>query len=145
MFHTLNVLAQVVPDWLRTHADPEWAKRYDHRMEDYRLPKSREERLKVANTIGADGWKLLDMLSQQSAPTWLQEVPLFRRFAGFGSSNFILLKLGDSSEQRKRWCQLARGTIRPMIWMPLMPRNERLLGWATRSISLSSAMSRLPT
>ncbi len=75
MFHTLNVLAQVAPDWLRMHADPAWAKRYDHRMEDYRLPTSKEERLKVANEIGADGWKLLSLLSQEDAPAWLKELP----------------------------------------------------------------------
>jgi transposase len=71
----LNVLAQVAPDWLRTHADPEWVRRYDHRVEDYRLPTSKEERLKLANEIGADGWKLLSMLSEKDAPAWLQEIP----------------------------------------------------------------------
>ena len=67
--------AQVVPGWLRTHADPEWTKRYDHRVEDYRLPSSKEERLQLANLIGADGWNLLSMLAQKDAPTWLQEIP----------------------------------------------------------------------
>ena len=39
---TLDDLAAVVPDWLRGVARPAWFERYARRVEDYRLPKSRE-------------------------------------------------------------------------------------------------------
>src|ERR1700761_3829337 len=41
---TLDDLPAVVPDWLRGIARPVWFERYGRRVEDYRLPKAREER-----------------------------------------------------------------------------------------------------
>src|SRR5215467_7879937 len=35
--HALNVLATVVPEWLKQQVKPEWFERYGQRMEDYRL------------------------------------------------------------------------------------------------------------
>jgi transposase len=73
--HTLNVLAEVAPEWLRTQAAPEWVKRYAHRVEEYRLPKSKAERVRAANQIGADGWRLLDALEERATPRWLRDLP----------------------------------------------------------------------
>lgn len=47
---TLDDLAAVVPDWIRQIAPPVWFERYAHRIEDYRLPKSREKREVGATT-----------------------------------------------------------------------------------------------
>ena len=44
----LNDLAVVVPDWVRGIAQPAWFERYARRIEDYRLPKSREKRAALA-------------------------------------------------------------------------------------------------
>jgi transposase len=41
---TLNDLATVAPEWLRTVAQPEWFERYVHRVEEYRLPKAKPAR-----------------------------------------------------------------------------------------------------
>ncbi len=70
-------------------------------MEDYRLPKGREERLKLANTIGADGWKLVDLLSQKSAPTWLQALPAVQTFRWIWEQQFHPPEAGGNFEQRK--------------------------------------------
>ena len=37
MRRALNLLAEVVPEWLRVHAAPEWYERYGRRMENYRF------------------------------------------------------------------------------------------------------------
>src|SRR4051812_36196364 len=58
----LNALAAVAPDWLRAVARPAWFERYGHRVEDYRLPKRREEREALALEVGEDGFVLLDAL-----------------------------------------------------------------------------------
>src|SRR5919199_6458995 len=52
---TLNDLAMVAPEWLRSVARPEWFERYVHRVEDYRLPKSNQAREVYAVQIGMDG------------------------------------------------------------------------------------------
>lgn len=75
MVHVLNVLAQVAPEWVGVHARPAWVERYAHRVEDYRLPKGKEERLRYAEEIGADGWELLALVEAPDAPAWLRDLP----------------------------------------------------------------------
>src|SRR3954462_5095969 len=70
----LDDLAAVAPDWLRGIARPVWFERYGRRVEDYRLPKRREEREALAIEIGADGFLLLDALNAPEAPTEAREV-----------------------------------------------------------------------
>ena len=50
--HALNVLATVVPEWLKQQVRPEWFDRYGQRMEDYRLPKDKSER----EALSTDDW-----------------------------------------------------------------------------------------
>lgn len=73
--HALNVLAVVEPDWLPAHVPPLWFERYDQRFADYRLPAERTERYALAETIGTDGFALLDMIYAATAPGWWREVP----------------------------------------------------------------------
>jgi transposase len=75
MRHALNCLAVVVPDWLLAHSPPDWLERYGPRMEDYRLPESKDERVGFATTIGADGLALLQAVDAVDAPDWLRVVP----------------------------------------------------------------------
>ena len=72
----LDDLAAIVPDWLREVARPVWFERYGHRVEDYRLPKRREEREALALEVGADGFVLLDALDVPDAPAAAREVPM---------------------------------------------------------------------
>ncbi len=48
--------------------------RYSHRIENYRLPKSENQRTALAEQIGKDGLVLLHALAQSGAPSELQEV-----------------------------------------------------------------------
>ena len=73
--HALNSLATVAPDWLRSHSYPAWVDRYSRRVDDSRLPAAPEERRAMAETIGGDGWALLDAIYAAEAPAWLREVP----------------------------------------------------------------------
>src|SRR5215217_2911637 len=72
----LDDLAAVAPDWLRAVAQPVWFERYGRRVEDYRLPKSREEREVLALEVGADGFVLLDALDAPTAPAAAREVAM---------------------------------------------------------------------
>ena len=55
MRHALDVLAAVAPEWLPGYTNPEWIKRYVRRLDDEKLPKSKEARQDEAEKIGADG------------------------------------------------------------------------------------------
>ncbi len=59
MRHTLNVLADVAPDWLRGQSHPEWVKRYERRPDQGRLPAGKEQQEALAEVIGCDGRTLL--------------------------------------------------------------------------------------
>src|SRR5215208_3683999 len=73
---TLDDLAAAVPAWLREVARPAWFERYGRRVEDYRLPKRREERETLALEVGADGFVLLDALDAPDAPAAAREVAM---------------------------------------------------------------------
>ncbi len=74
MRHALNVLAVAAPDWLRALTPPEWVERYGRRFDDYQLPQGKPERYALAETIGADGFRLLDAVYTSEAPLFLREL-----------------------------------------------------------------------
>lgn len=71
----LNVLADADPAWLLDQITPAWFDRYSRRVEEYRLPRSKEERAAVAATMGTDGQHLLTALYAASAPPALRRLP----------------------------------------------------------------------
>jgi transposase len=78
----LNDVAAAAPAWLREHLDPQWAERYQERVQEYRLPKGKAERVRHAEAIGADGFALLTAVYAPAAPPELRAllaVDLLRR------------------------------------------------------------------
>jgi len=75
MRHALDVLSTVAPEWLKERVRPEWVERYVRRLDDHRLPKSKEARQAEGEKIGADGKKLLDAIHSEDTPSWFKEVP----------------------------------------------------------------------
>ena len=71
----LNSLSVAHPDWLAGHMQEEWFERYDRRIENYRLPKLDSKREALANTIGGDGFTLMDAIYAPPSPSWLRELP----------------------------------------------------------------------
>jgi len=71
----LNQLAVMVPAWLRAQVTPDWFDRYGARIENYRLPTAESDRLTLAAQIGSDGFHLLEVIYDPTAPEWLQHVP----------------------------------------------------------------------
>lgn len=71
----LNDLAAVAPDWLATLAPAEWYESYSRRIEEARLPKSDAARKEYAQTVGQDGFTLLDAVAHPDAPAELPDLP----------------------------------------------------------------------
>ena len=65
----------VVPDWVLAQSPPDWADRYGPRIDEGRLPDTKDERLVLATQIGADGLALLRAIGAPDAPPWLSTVP----------------------------------------------------------------------
>lgn len=70
----LNAVAVVAPTWLQSIAPTEWYDRYVKRFEDSRLPKTVAQRTALAETIGMDGFHLLDAIYTQTAPMELRKL-----------------------------------------------------------------------
>ena len=89
MRHTLDVLSTVAPEWLRNHVRPEWVERYVRRLDEHRLPKGKEARRAEAESIGNDGYELLDSVLFGDAPCWLREVPAVQTLRRVWVQNFV--------------------------------------------------------
>ena len=73
--HLLNCLAVVAPEWVKAQVPCEWYERYGRRLEQWRLPKEKEERDALFETIGQDGYHLLQAIDAPTTPAWLRKVP----------------------------------------------------------------------
>jgi transposase len=115
---TLDDLAAVVPGWLHEVARPAWFERYGRRVEeqgrgagsrsrveDYRLPKPREERETLALEVGADGFVLLDALDAPSAPAQHARWRWCRRCAMCGGSTTRVRGMGRHAGGPGRSCR----------------------------------------
>src|SRR4029453_12752673 len=71
---TLNALATVAPAWLQVMAPLEWYERYGKRIEDTRLPQGQVNRDAYAQTVGEDGFALLDALEASEVPAGVREL-----------------------------------------------------------------------
>src|SRR5258708_38487369 len=67
----LNILAEGVPEWLRSFAPDEWYERYEHRVEEYPLPTEQDKRTALVETIGADGYAFLMAMYTTAELNWL--------------------------------------------------------------------------
>jgi transposase len=71
----LNALSSVVPLWIQERVPGAWFVRYERPFEEFRLPKKRKEREKLAIQIGEDGHILLDWVFQDTEFPWLRDIP----------------------------------------------------------------------
>ena len=60
---TLNELSLVSPSWLSSWAPVSWQERYGPRADNMRLPKGETGRQELAQSVGEDGFMLLERLS----------------------------------------------------------------------------------
>lgn len=72
---TLNALAVAAPEWLALHLHEEWVERYEHRVEEYRMPDGKQARQDYALVVGKDGNVLLEAIYDPCAPAWIREIP----------------------------------------------------------------------
>ena len=72
----LNALAIVAPDWLSNVVEQDWFDRYSKPVEESHLPKGTEARNVMAETIGRDGMRILEVIyDDPTTPLWLREIP----------------------------------------------------------------------
>jgi transposase len=72
----LHELACEAPEWLQSVTPLAWYERYARRIADTRLPREQSQRQAYAQTVGEDGFALLDALEDDEAPAELRNLPL---------------------------------------------------------------------
>jgi transposase len=71
----LEVLVDVVPEWLSGWFEEEWALRYGQPLNSYRLPKEMKAREEMGPVIGLDEFEIMNHVYAATAPHWLRGVP----------------------------------------------------------------------
>ncbi len=84
----LNSLAVAAPEWLTRQMQAAWVARYEHRVEDYRLPTGKQAREDYAVVIGKDGASLLSAIYTAEALVWLREIPAVQTLRRVWVQNF---------------------------------------------------------
>jgi len=92
----LNELAEADPDWLRAFVSAEWFERYSHRVEEYRLPKSKTARDTYLLTVGEDGFALLDAINHTVSEK-LKELDKVKTLKAVWERHY------ERKEKRVRW------------------------------------------
>ncbi len=95
----LNSLAVAAPAWVRAHAPEAWHDRYDHRVEEYRLPVGKAARAALAEEVGADGVLLLRAVYAPDAPVWLRAVPAVQALRAIWVQHYY----APDTDGRVRW------------------------------------------
>jgi transposase len=72
----VEALTVAAPDWVTQVLDvPGWSRRYDTRIDGWRMPSSQAKRDQLALTYGRDGFALLQAAYEPRSPQWLRELP----------------------------------------------------------------------
>lgn len=95
MRHALDVLSTAAPEWLRGRVREGWTQRYIRRLDDEKLPKSKEARQEEAEKIGTDGYELLDEILSEGSPAWLRQIPAVETLRKVWVQNFFYGDRGD--------------------------------------------------
>jgi transposase len=99
--HALNHLAVHAPDWLRVHAEPAWVERYGMRITEYRLPEADAERQALVETIGQDGYRLLEAIYHPASPSHLRDLPAVQTLRQVWVQQYY--RCDDPSAPQLRW------------------------------------------
>ena len=123
----------------------DWVDRYEHRVEDYRLPAGKQAREDYAVVRGKDGANLLSALYAAEAPAWLAEIPAVETLRRVWVQHFYWeqgeLCWRDASNVPQPGIALIRRLIQKRTTRQSAPR----VGWATKCISPKRVMTTVRT
>jgi transposase len=111
MRRTLDEVARVAPAWLQEQMQPEWLKRYGRRFDSYRLPKGQKSRLELANTIGQDGYYLLNKILQEATPIEIRTIPMIDIMRRIWIQQFYWCEDKAHWRTKKKWGQPPAGKM----------------------------------
>lgn len=90
LYHVLDVVAQVAPDWLKGQVSAEWYERYGQRPTSFHLPKSQAEQVALAVQVGKDGRHLFEQMIASAAPAFLRQLHAIETLRQIWLQNFYI-------------------------------------------------------
>jgi transposase len=111
MRRTLDAIAEIAPEWLTNHMQPEWVKRYGRRFENYRLPNTPQKRQELAETIGQDGYDLLECIYLTETPLEIRQLPAVEMMRRIWVQQYYHDDEGTHWRTKKKWGQPAAGQM----------------------------------
>ncbi|MBU3863224.1 IS1182 family transposase [Streptomyces sp. 4503] len=106
----LNALAAACPRWLAAQVDTEWFDRYGHRVEEARLPRSKDKREAWVGQAGADGMRLLEAVFSPQAPREARSLEAVELLRQIWVHNFQIV---DGAVRRRDAKNVPPGRLRP--------------------------------
>lgn len=82
----VRALVAADPTWVSAHLPFSWEQQYGHRAQAYHL--SQEQRLELEQTVGRDGFWLLDCLAREATPAPLRELAAVQLLARVWAQQF---------------------------------------------------------
>lgn len=84
----LNEIAKVAPQWLYERVTEEWFEQYSRRIEEYRLPKGEKARNEYGSLVGARGFRLLELVTDETAPAQLKKLKMVKALRQMWENQF---------------------------------------------------------
>jgi transposase len=99
----IEALTVAAPHWVAAVLDvPGWSRRYDTRIDTWRMPSSKTKRDQLALTYARDGFALLAAVYDVRSPRWLRELPAVQALRTVLLQNYTRTTDTRGREQVKR-------------------------------------------
>lgn len=99
----LEALSAAAPDWVdQVLVVPDWSRRYQQRIDTWRMPSSQTKKTELALNYGKDGFTLLQAVYHCASPTWLREIPAVQILRTVLLQNYTRTIAGNGREVVKR-------------------------------------------
>lgn len=99
----LEALSAAAPHWVAEVLDvPGWSRRYQQRIDTWRLPASQAKKDELALAYGKDGFTLLAAVNVPACPAWLREIPAVEVLRVVLLQNYTRTVTGNGREVIKR-------------------------------------------
>jgi len=99
----LEALSSAAPRWVAEVLDvPGWSRRYQQRIDTWRLPASQTKKDELPWPYGKDGFALLAAVYAPASPTWLRELPAVGILRVVLVRNYLRIVAGNGREVVKR-------------------------------------------
>lgn len=106
MSYALEVLATAAPEWVQSHLDAAWFERYGQELDGWQWPDKGQEQETLAQTVGSDGFRLLDALfamAQSPEPDQDSATPLLYRLGAVQVLRQVWVQQYYREEERVQW------------------------------------------